>query len=64
LKVGEIADIIIVDPVNYRNVDICRFQSRSVNSPYIGRFLRGWPTYTIYKGNLVFDRNLGRMDRV
>lgn len=57
LKVGEIADIIIIDPDTYYCVDKEMFYSKARNCPFDGQFLRSWSTHTIHKGCLVYDQD-------
>jgi len=58
LKAGRLlpgfdADLTILDPLCVRKVPET-FVSRSQNSPFIGRALRGWPAATIMGGRIVF----------
>jgi dihydroorotase len=56
LREGAIADIIIVDPHKEWLVKKEDFISKSKNSAFIGKKLKGSLDYTIYKGNIVFRR--------
>ena len=54
LKEGSIADIIIVDPDKEWIVTKDEIRSKSKNSAFIGRKLKGCVDYTIFKGKIVF----------
>jgi dihydroorotase len=53
LRPGFDADLTVLDPRRARKVPEA-FVSRSANSPFIGRSLRGWPAATIVNGKIVF----------
>lgn len=55
LKVGSMADITIIDPNLEYEININEFASKSKNSPFHGRRVRGKPIYTIVKGKIVLD---------
>lgn len=52
LRPGSDADLTIIDPAARRRVPE-RFESRSCNSPFKGRELRGWPAATVVAGEIV-----------
>lgn len=54
LRPGADADLAIIDPRGARRVPE-RFASRSSNSPFKGRLLRGWPAATVAAGKIVFS---------
>ncbi|MHB0994915.1 MAG: dihydroorotase [Elusimicrobiales bacterium] len=54
LRPGADADLAIIDPLRRRRVPE-RFVSRSANSPFKGRPLRGWPAATVLAGKIVFS---------
>ena len=54
LRPGSDADLTILDPRSPRSVPE-RFVSRSANSPFKGRLLRGWPAATVAAGKLVYS---------
>ncbi|MFC1646386.1 dihydroorotase [Candidatus Omnitrophota bacterium] len=56
LKEGSVADIIIVDPDREWIVAKDKISSRSKNSAFIGRQLKGYVEYTILKGKVVFGK--------
>lgn len=64
LKVGEIADIIVVDLNQYYCIDLNMFQSKTKNCPFNGMFKRGWHEYTIYSGCLVYDKNVDMLIKI
>lgn len=57
LKEGSLADIIIVDPNKEWLVKREDFISKSKNSAFIGRKLKGCVDYTILKGKVVYQNN-------
>ncbi|MCX6535913.1 MAG: dihydroorotase [Actinobacteria bacterium] len=50
IAVSEPANICIFDPELSWSVDLQRLASKSINSPYVGRTLRGKVRHTIFKG--------------
>jgi dihydroorotase len=50
---GEIANLVVVDPDGIWTVSGSAMASRSTNTPYEGRELRGLVRHTIYNGDLV-----------
>jgi len=54
LKPGSIADITIIDPDREYIVEQKDFQSKSKNSPFIGRKLKGFPETTIVGGKIAW----------
>lgn len=52
LRPGSDADLTIIDPRSPRRVP-GTFLSRSSNSPFKGRLLRGWPAATVVAGKIV-----------
>ncbi|MBD3366913.1 MAG: amidohydrolase family protein [Candidatus Eisenbacteria bacterium] len=59
LAVGSEADVCIVDPTTSRTIEASWFRSKSKNSPWIGRKLRGTVTTTICRGEIVSAENGG-----
>jgi dihydroorotase len=55
LRRGAVADIVVFDPQAEWTVDGSRFQSKSRNTPFTGRALRGRVTRTIVGGVTVFE---------
>lgn len=53
LKVGEVADVTIIDPQKEVKVDVDAFISKSKNSPYHDFLLKGAATEVIVSGKLV-----------
>lgn len=53
LAAGFDADVTLLDPRRARPVPES-FVSRSSNSPFVGRRLRGWPAATVLAGKIVF----------
>ena len=54
LKVGNRADVIVVDYDLEKVVDPAKGQSLSTNTPFQGQKLKGWPVLTIANGEIVF----------
>ena len=50
ISVSEPANICVLDPELSWSVDLQRLASKSINSPYVGRTLRGKVRHTIFKG--------------
>jgi len=50
VAVGESANICVFDPDLAWSVDVERLASKSINTPYVGRTLRGRVRHTIFKG--------------
>ena len=57
LEEGALADLIVVDTQNEKNVSIEDFVSKSQNSPFIDWKLKGWPVMTIKSGEIVYKEN-------
>jgi len=49
-RVGEMANVTVIDPEKKWMVDASQFRSRSQNSPFIGRELKGKPVLVIHQG--------------
>lgn len=58
LKEGSDADIAIVDPKAEYKIDSAKFLSKSKNSPFDGRKVRGKVVYTIVNGKIVYFSNV------
>ena len=56
LAVGAPADVVVFDPAAEWEVEPSAFFSRSRNTPFAGRRLRGRAEVTIVRGELVFER--------
>jgi dihydroorotase len=54
LAPGSVADITVIDPQVAWTCDPSRFRSRSRNSPFGGRAMRGQAMLTVVAGNIVF----------
>jgi dihydroorotase len=55
LRVGQSADITIIDPDISYTIDAGNFESLSRNTPFDGWHMRGKAVMTIVEGNLVFE---------
>ena len=55
LSIGADADITIIDPEAEYVVDKNLFKSKSNNSPFHGRSLKGRSVYTIVSGRVAFS---------
>ena len=56
IQEGSAADIVIIDPEKEWLVQKDGFASKSKNSAFIGRTLKGCVDYTICKGQIVYQR--------
>jgi dihydroorotase len=54
LAVGSVADVTVVDPDAVWTCDVAKFRSKSRNSPFGGRRMRGRAMLTIVAGNIAF----------
>jgi dihydroorotase len=54
LATGSVADVTVVDPQATWLCDPSRFRSRSRNSPFVGRTMRGRAMLTMVAGNIAF----------
>jgi dihydroorotase len=57
LAPGAAADVVVIDPAAEWTVEPERFYSRSRNTPFAGRQLRGRADVTIVRGQVVFRRD-------
>jgi dihydroorotase len=57
IEVGSVANLILLDQSVNWQVDRKQLHSKSKNTPFDGMQLPGVVTYTIYNGNLVFQRS-------
>jgi dihydroorotase len=55
LQPGKAADITIIDPDREWVVEADCLASKSKNSPFLGKTMKGWAAYTIVGGNVVFQ---------
>jgi dihydroorotase len=55
LQPGAAADVAVLDPSASWTVDPTRFHSKSRNSPFAGRALRGRALLTVVAGNVVYE---------
>jgi len=57
ISVGKVADVTIIDPsIEYR-IDVENFVSKSKNSPFHNRLVKGRVEYTIVNGKVVYGRD-------
>ena len=56
MRIGESADITLVDPEHRVEVDANTLRSRSRNTPFLGWRLRGATIATIVEGRIIFER--------
>lgn len=55
IAIGSDADLVVWDSEARRIIDGARMQSKAGYSVYDGREVKGWPTYTISRGEIVLD---------
>jgi dihydroorotase len=60
LEAGAVADVTVFDPAWEWTVDPARFVSKSRNTPFTGRTLRGRAVFTIVGGRLIHDPSAER----
>ncbi len=60
IEVGGEADLVVIDLEDQQTVDPSQFLSKGKNTPFSGWELEGWPTLTIYKGEVVWQK--GRVE--
>lgn len=58
LVAGAVADLTLVDLRLSRAVTAEKFYSKSSNTPYLGRELRGWPVLTVVEGRIVMKEGV------
>jgi dihydroorotase len=58
LKVGNPADITMIDPAIEFTIESSLFRSRSRNSPFVGMQVKGKAVVTMVAGRIVFEDNL------
>ena len=52
---GADADLVVLDPQLARTIDGASMHSRAGYSPYDGRSVRGWPRFTVSRGEVVYS---------
>lgn len=57
LEEGSIADIAIIDLENEEKIDPSKFLSKGKNTPFTDWVCSGWPTMTIFEGNIVWKKS-------
>lgn len=55
LAVGEVADLVLIDLEKEQKIDRHSFVSKGKNTPFDGLVCQGWPTMTIFEGNIVYQ---------
>ena len=56
LKEGDVADLAIIDPEFSYSLDAGEIHSKSKNSPFLGRMLKGRNVLTMVGGRVVWKR--------
>ena len=56
ISVGKIGDIAIIDPSEEYKIDVESFASKSRNSPFHNRLVKGRVEYTIVNGEVIYKR--------
>lgn len=54
LHVGELADLVLVDLKNQKEIDANQFLSKGRNTPFTGWSCKGWPVMTLVNGKIVY----------
>jgi dihydroorotase len=55
IRIGERADLVLLDLESEREVSARELRSKGRNTPFMGRRLRGWPVLTLSAGRPVFE---------
>ena len=55
IAVGEVADLVLIDLEKEQTIDRHSFVSKGKNTPFDGLVCQGWPTMTIFEGNIVYQ---------
>lgn len=63
ISAGKIADITIIDPELEYEIDINKFASKSKNSPFHGKKVKGKVLYTIVEGEIILENGGNKYDR-
>lgn len=56
IKVGAVADLVLIDLDEKREINPDEFLSKGKNTPFAGWSCKGWPTLTIVEGKIVWDK--------
>ncbi len=56
LKVGAAADLVVIDLDEMKEINPEEFLSKGKNTPFAGWSCKGWPTLTIAKGKIVWEK--------
>ncbi|WEG11641.1 dihydroorotase [Pullulanibacillus sp. KACC 23026] len=56
IEIGGEADLVVIDLEETQTVDPAHFLSKGKNTPFAGWELEGWPTLTIYQGDIVWEK--------
>lgn len=63
IALGSDADLVVWDPTTVRTIDGSQMRSMAGYSPYDGWQVRGWPRFTISRGEIVLDGTNLRAER-
>ncbi len=58
LQVGEVADLTLIDPDVSYEIQPEKFQSKSQNTPFTGRSVKGKPMLTMVSGKIVMENEI------
>ncbi|RFU63346.1 dihydroorotase [Peribacillus glennii] len=61
LRVGEKADIVLLDLETEKRIDSTEFASKGKNTPFNGKVCAGWPVMTIAEGKIAWEK--GRVNQ-
>lgn len=56
LKAGAVADLVLIDLEEKKEIDPDEFLSKGKNTPFAGWICKGWPALTIAEGKIVWDK--------
>jgi dihydroorotase len=56
IKVGAVADLILIDLEEKKEINPSEFLSKGKNTPFAGWSCKGWPVLTIVEGKIVWEK--------
>lgn len=55
LEEGKLADIVLLDLNEEKEIDVKEFASKGTNTPFAGWKCKGWPVLTMVEGKVVWQ---------
>ena len=56
IEEGKIADIVLLDLNEEKEIDVNEFASKGKNTPFAGWSCKGWPVLTIVEGKIAWKK--------